>query len=105
MQMQFGHGVAQCVAVLPHQLLMEMLHREAAVDIAIKPKHPLDLFDRRTQRRGTQATITQAHYTALTMAVTPVAKRTLTHTKQFGRFRLAQLGTRLGAVDIDNINM
>jgi hypothetical protein len=36
MQMQLGHRVAQRVVVPLAQLLMEMLHREAAVEVAIQ---------------------------------------------------------------------
>jgi hypothetical protein len=48
MQMQLGHRVAQRVVVPLAQLLVEMLHREAAVEVAIQTQHPLDLGHRRS---------------------------------------------------------
>jgi hypothetical protein len=51
MQMQLGHRVAQRVVVPLAQLLVEVLHREAAVDVAIQAQHPLDLRHRRAARR------------------------------------------------------
>jgi hypothetical protein len=50
MQMQFGHCVAQHVVVPLAQLLVEMLHREPAVELAIQTQHPLDLPHRRAAR-------------------------------------------------------
>jgi hypothetical protein len=48
MQMQFGHRIAQRVVVPLTQLLVEMLHREAAIEVPIQTQHPLDLSNRRT---------------------------------------------------------
>ena len=42
-QMQLGHHVAQRVVVPLAQLLVEMLHHEPAVELAIQTQHPLDL--------------------------------------------------------------
>ena len=47
MQMQLGHCVTQRIVVPLAQLLVEMLHREAAVELAIQTQHPLDLPHRR----------------------------------------------------------
>jgi hypothetical protein len=49
-QMQLGHRVAQRVVVPLPQLLVEMLHREAAVGLAIQTQHPLDLRHRSAPR-------------------------------------------------------
>jgi hypothetical protein len=43
MQMQLRHFVAQRIVVPLAQLLVEMLRREAPVELAIWTQHPLDL--------------------------------------------------------------
>jgi hypothetical protein len=48
--MQLGHRVAQRVVVPLAQLLVEMLHREPAVELAIQAQHPLDLRHRSVPR-------------------------------------------------------
>ena len=59
MQVQLGHRVAQDVVVPFDQLLVEMLDREAAVDVAIQPQHPLDFSHRCTPQRRRQSPIGQ----------------------------------------------
>ena len=62
MQMQLGHRVAQCVVVPLAQLFVEMLHREAAIEVAIQPQHPLDLGHRRSAQRRRQTAVGQARH-------------------------------------------
>ena len=51
-QMYLGHRIAELVVVPFHQVLVEMLHREIAIVVAIKPQHPRDLrHPRPTPRR------------------------------------------------------
>jgi hypothetical protein len=57
MQMQLGHRVAQRVVVLLAQLLVDVLHREPAVELAIQTQHALDLRHPRTPRRRLQAKV------------------------------------------------
>ena len=61
MQMHLGHRVAQRVVVPLAQLLVEMLHREAAIEVAVQPQHPLDLRHRRTPQRRSQPAIGQTN--------------------------------------------
>ncbi len=74
MQMQLGHRVAQCVIVPLAQLLMEMLHREAAIEVAVKPKHPLDLGHWRSPQRRSETAVSQTRLSHLRLAVTPAAE-------------------------------
>jgi hypothetical protein len=90
-QMQLRHRVAQPVVVPLAQLLLEMLHREAAIQLAIQTQHPLDLRHRRTAQRRTQPAIGQTRLPCLAVAVTPAAERALADPKQLSRLHLAQL--------------
>src|SRR6185312_5066360 len=91
MQMQLRHRVAQRVAVPLAQLFMEMLDREAAVEVAIQPQHPLDLGHRRTPWRRRQAAVVQPAQTVIAMTLTPATEAPLADPKQFSRLHLAQL--------------
>ena len=72
----FRHRVAQCVVVPLHQLLVEMLHREARILVPIETKHPLDLLIRRTLGRGlAQPKIVQAALPTLAVAFRPPLER------------------------------
>ena len=90
MQVQLGHRVAQRVVVPLAQMLVEMLHREAAIDVAVKPQHPLDLGHRRTAQRRSQAAIRQTRLSRLAVAVAPTAERALADAQQLRCLNLAQ---------------
>ena len=90
-QVQFGHRVAQCVVVPLGQLLVEMLHREAAIQIAIQSQHSLDLGNRRTPQRRRQPAIRKTSFPRFAMAGPPAAERTFADPQQFRRLHLAQL--------------
>jgi hypothetical protein len=91
MQLQLGHRVAQPVVVPLAQLVMEMLHREATVEIAIQPQHPLDLRHSRAPQRRPKPTVRQPRQPLFPVAVTPAAECPLTDPKQVRRLNLAQL--------------
>ena len=59
MQMQLGNRVAQNVVVPFDQLSVEMLDREAAVDVAIQAQHSLDFSHRRSAQRRRQPPVGQ----------------------------------------------
>jgi hypothetical protein len=90
-QMQLGHRIAQDVIVPFDQLLVEMLDREAAVNVAIQSKHPLNLRHRRPAQRRSQPPIGQAWQSNLPVAITPATERPLADPKQLRRLDLAQL--------------
>ena len=90
MQMQLGHRIAQCIAVAFAQLLVEMLHREAAVEVAIQPQHPLDLGHRSSAQRRRQTTIRQARNPRFAVAITPAAECAFADPKQLCRLHLTQ---------------
>jgi hypothetical protein len=57
------------------QLLVEVLHREAPIKLAIQPQHPLEHGHRGPpQRRARQATIRQARKPRFAVAITPAAE-------------------------------
>src|SRR6187402_647703 len=91
LQMQLGHGVAQHVVMPLGQLLVEMLHREAAVKITIQTQHSLDLRNRSPPQRWRQTPIIQARWPSLSMPIPPAAERPFADPKQFSRLHLAQL--------------
>src|SRR6516164_7047000 len=51
LQREPRHRVAELVIVPPHQLLVEMLHREVAIALTVKIVHPLKFTRRRPARR------------------------------------------------------
>src|SRR6202521_6343419 len=75
MQMQLRHRITQSVIVPFAQLLMEMLDREAAVEVAIQTQHPLDLRHRGAPRRSAQPTVGQTRLPIVAVAVTPATER------------------------------
>src|SRR6266404_1616399 len=92
LQMHLRHGVAELVAVPLEQLLMKVLHREAAVRLAIQAQHPLDLLDRRTPaRRLAQPTVRQPRRAFVAQPVPPTPKRALADPQHLRRLSLAQL--------------
>jgi hypothetical protein len=90
MQMQFGHRVTQRVAVPFAQLFVEMLHREAAIEVTIQTQHSLDLRHRRTTQRRLETAVQQTSRTVFTLTIPPSTERSLAHTKQFRCLHLAQ---------------
>jgi hypothetical protein len=98
MQMQLGHRVAQNIVVTLHQMFVEMLDSEAAVNVAIQPQHSFDLSHRGAPRRRCQPPIGQpslacsvARQSSLAMAIAPTAEASFTDPKQFRRLYLPQL--------------
>src|ERR1019366_778035 len=70
---------------------MEVLHREAAIQVAVKPQHPLDLGRRRTAQRRRQATVLQTRQPRVAVPVPPAAEGAFADPKQLGCLHLAQL--------------
>ena len=90
MQVHLGHRVAQRVAVPFDQLLVEVLDREAAIELPIQAQHPLDLRHRRAAQRRRQPPVGQTRRPGVAVAVTPAAERPFTDPKQLRRLHLAQ---------------
>lgn len=91
MQMQLGNRVAQNVVVPFDQLFVEMLDREATVDVALQAQHSLDFSHRRTAQRRRQPPVGQTRQTTLPMAIAPATEGSFADPKQFRRLDLAQL--------------
>ena len=68
-----------------------MLHREAAIQIAIQSQHSLDLGNRRTPQRRRQSAIRKTSFPRFAMAVPPAAEGSFADPQQFRRLHLAQL--------------
>ena len=90
LQGQAGHRVAELVAVPLDQLLVKVLHREAAVHLLVKRPGPGQLALRRTTRRRlADPTIQQPILAILSKPVPPATERPLAHTQHLRRFQLA----------------
>src|ERR1700760_3180109 len=85
MQMQLGHRVAQDIVVSFDQLFVEMLDREAAIEIAIQAQHAFDLHNGRTTQRWRQTPVGQTLKPALAMTIPPPTERAFTDPKQLRR--------------------
>ena len=91
MQHRLGHCVAELVVVPAHQMLVEVLDREAGIAIAIELEHLRHLVDRHPPRRGApDAPIVQTFQARVLVALSPAPKRALAHAQDLGRFQLAQ---------------
>jgi hypothetical protein len=78
LQPQPGHRVAPLVMMPLLQLLVKMLHREAAIAFLIQPQHAQDLLGRRpAARRPADPPIAQPHRPLIAQPVTPAPERPL----------------------------
>ena len=101
MQVNLRHRVPQLVAVTAHQLLVEMLHREAGILGLKQAKHPFDLGDRRPLQRGlTQAAVSQSSHALLVKPVPPPPERPLVDPKHLRCFQLSNLPTFVAVQDV-----
>src|SRR5205085_8042156 len=74
------------------QLLVKMLHREAAIALLIQPQHVQDLRGRRaTARPLADPPIAQALRPLIAQPVAPAPERSLRHPQHLRRFALRQL--------------
>jgi hypothetical protein len=91
-QMQLGHRVARDVAVAFDQMFVEMLDREAAVNVTIQAQHSLNLSYRGAAQRRRRPPIGQTRHSSRAMAIAPTTEASFTDPKQFRSLDLAQLG-------------
>src|SRR5271155_4860265 len=80
LEMKLGPGVAPAKAVVLHQMLVEVLDREALVALAIEPLHLLGPVDRNPlARRLAEPPIDKPGLAFLLVAARPAPKRPLAH--------------------------
>ena len=92
LQMQLQPGVAPAEAVVLHQMLVEVLDREALIALAVEPLHFLRPVRRNPPaRRLAEPAVHKAGLAGLLVAARPAPERPLAHPKQLGRLFLVQL--------------
>jgi hypothetical protein len=92
LQMQLQPGVAPAKAVVLHQMLVEVLDREALVTLAIKRLHLLRPIDRNPlARRLAEPPVDKPGLALLVVAVRPSPERPLAHSQKLGGFTLVEL--------------
>jgi hypothetical protein len=90
--MQLQPGVAPAEAVIPHQMLVEVLDREALVALAIKPLNLLSPVRRDPlARRLAKPPVNEAGLAFLLVTARPAAERPLAHPEQLRRLFLIEL--------------
>ena len=100
LQMQLRPSVAPAEAVVLHQMLVEMLDREALVTLAIEPLHLLGAIGRDPlARRLAEPPVDKAGLAFLLVTARPAPERPLAHPEQLGRLLLTEL-RRFPAVEI-----
>jgi hypothetical protein len=91
LQRQTRHRAAQQVVVPPAQLLMEVLHREVGIFVAIQPAHPRKLALRRAAMRDTtEPLVPQSVDPRRCIARALTAEMPTRQAEQFTRFLRAQ---------------
>ena len=92
LKMQLQPGVAPAEAVILHQMLVEVLDREALIALAIKPLHFLAPVDRNPlARRLAEPPVEKAGLALLLVAARPSPERSLAHPQQLRGFSLIEL--------------
>src|ERR1700677_712777 len=92
LQMQLEPSVAPAEAVVLHQMLVEVLDREARVALAIEPLHILRPISRAPlARRLAKPPVDEAGLALLLVAPRPAPERPLAHPEQLGRLLPVQL--------------
>ena len=92
LQMQLRPSVAPAEAVVLHQMLVEMLDREALVTLAIEPLHLLGAIGRDPlARRLAEPPVDKAGLAFLLVTARPAPERPLAHPEQLGRLLLTEL--------------
>jgi hypothetical protein len=92
LQVQLQPGVTPTEAVVGHQMLVEVLDREALVALAIEPLHFLRPVGwNPPARRLAEPAIQKAALALLVVAARPAAECPLAHPQQLRRLRLVQL--------------
>src|SRR5277367_6288802 len=91
LKMKLGPGVAPAEAVVLHQMLVEVLDREALIALAIEPLHLLGPVDRNPPaRRLAEPAVQEPGLALLLVTPRPPAERPLAHSKQLRRLPLVQ---------------
>lgn len=86
-----GPRVAQAEPVIADQVLVEVLHREPLVALAVKPQHPIHFVHRHPLGRGlAEPAVQEPVEPLLPVAVPPAPERALAHPQQVRRVGLAQ---------------
>src|SRR6185437_8081314 len=92
LKMQLGPSVAPPEAVVLHQMLMEMLDREALVALAIEPLHFLRPVRRDPlARRLAEPAVDKSGLAFLLISPGPAPQRPLAHPQKLRRLRLIEL--------------
>ena len=92
LKMQLRPGVAPAEAVVLHQMLVEVLDREALVALAIEPLHLLGPVDRNPlARRLAEPAVQEPGLAILLIAARPAPERPLAHPQKLRRLFLVQL--------------
>jgi hypothetical protein len=92
LQMQLEPGVAPAEAVVPHQMLVEVLDRKTLVALAIKPLHLLSPVRRDPPaRRLAEPTVQKPDLAILLITARPAPEGPLAHSEQRRRLFLIQL--------------
>src|SRR5271156_1177349 len=92
LKMKLGPGVAPAEAVVLHQMLVEVLDREALIALAIEPLHLLGPVDRNPPARSlAQPPIDKPGLAILLVTARPAPERPLAHSQKLRRLFLVQL--------------
>src|SRR5580700_9151776 len=90
--MQLQPGVAPAEAMVPHQMLVEMLEREALIALAIEPLDFLRPVRRNSPaRRLAESAVHKPGLAVLLVAARPAPERPLAHPEQLSRLLLIEL--------------
>ena len=89
---RLGPGIAKPKPVIAHQVLVEMLDREAPIARSVELQHAADPVHRNPPRRGRpQTPVVKPLKTFLLITAPPATERPLAHPQNLRRLRLAQL--------------
>src|SRR6202020_753485 len=92
LQVQLQPGVAPAEAMVPHQMLVEVLDREALVALAVEALHLLRPVGRNPPaRRLAEPAVDEAGLALLLVSPRPAPECPLAHPEQLGRLSLVQL--------------